>query len=75
MSVTWALRDAHKCKCSEGQAVSLYRIKVIRSLDRDTAELYDVQTDELIARGTSEEVEQVLARLIREAAQKGTDGR
>ena len=52
MSVTRALRDAHKCKCSEGQAVSLYRIKVIRSLDRDTAELYYVQTDELIARGT-----------------------
>ena len=54
--------------------MSLYRIKVIRLLDRDTAELYYVQTDELIARGTSEEVEQVLARLIRETAQKGTDG-
>jgi hypothetical protein len=64
-----------QCKCSEGQAVSLYRIKVIRSLDRDTAELYYVQTDELIARGTPEEVEQVLARLICEAAQEGTDGR
>jgi len=55
--------------------VSLYRIKVTRSLDRDTAELYYVQTNELIARGTPEEVEQVLARLIREAAQEGTDGR
>jgi hypothetical protein len=75
MSVTWALRDAHKCKCGEGQAVSLYRIKIIRSLDRDTAELYYAQTDELIARGTPEEVEQMLARLIREAAQEGTDGR
>jgi hypothetical protein len=55
--------------------VSLYRIKVIRSQDRDTAELYCVHTDELIARGTPEEVEKVLARLIREAAQEGTDGR
>jgi len=64
-----------QCKCSEGQAASLYQIKVIRSLDSDTAELYYVQTDELIARGTPEEVEQVLARLIREAAQEGTDGR
>jgi len=55
--------------------VAPYQSKVIRSLDRDTAELYYVQTDELIARGTREEVEQVLARLIREAAQDGTDGR
>jgi hypothetical protein len=55
--------------------VSLYRIKVIRSLDRDTAELYFVQTDELIARGTPEEVEKVLARLLSDAAQEGTDGR
>jgi hypothetical protein len=75
MSVTRALRDAHKCKCSEGQAMSLYGIKVIRSLDRDTAELYYVQTDELIARGTPEEIEKLLARLIREATQEGTDGR
>ena len=55
--------------------MSLYRLKVIRSLDRDTAELYYVQTDELIARGTPEEVENVLARLIREAGQDETDGR
>ena len=55
--------------------MTLYRLKVVRSLDRDTAELYYVQTDELIARGTPEEVEKVLARLIREAAQQGTDGR
>ncbi len=58
------------------QAVALYQIKVIRSLDGDIAELFYVQTDELIARGTPEEVEKVLARLIREAAQhEGTDGR
>jgi hypothetical protein len=58
------------------QAVALYQIKVIRSLDGDIAELFYVQTDELIARGTPEEVEKVLARLIREAAQQeGTDGR
>jgi hypothetical protein len=49
--------------------VSLYRIKVIRSLDRETAELYYVQTEELIARGTPEEVEKVLARLVLDAAQ------
>jgi hypothetical protein len=55
------------------QAVTLYRLKVTRSLDRDTAELFYVQTDELIARGTPEEVEKVLARLLREAAQEGTD--
>jgi hypothetical protein len=55
------------------QAVTLCRLKVTRSLDRDTAELFYVQTDELIARGTSEEVEKVLARLLREAAQEGTD--
>ena len=54
--------------------MSLYRIKVIRSLDRDTAELYYVQTEELIARGTPEDVEKVLARLILDAAQEGTDG-
>jgi hypothetical protein len=55
--------------------VTLYRIKVIHSLDRDTAELYYVETDELIARGTREEVEEMLARLIREAALEGMDGR
>jgi hypothetical protein len=55
--------------------VSLYRIKVIHSLDGDSAELSDYETDELIARGTPEEVEKVLARLIRDAAQEVTDGR
>jgi len=55
------------------QAVALYRLKVTRSLDRDTAELFYVQTDELIARGTTEEVEKVLARLLRDAAQEGTE--
>ena len=55
--------------------MTLFRIKVIRSLDLDTAELYYVQTDELIARGTPEEIEKLLARLIREATQEGTDGR
>jgi len=55
--------------------VSLYRIRVIRSLDGDTAELIYVQTDELIAHGTPEEVEKVLARLLGEAAQEGSDGR
>jgi hypothetical protein len=55
--------------------VALYRIKIIRSLDGDTAELFYLQTDELIARGTPEEVDTVLARLIREAASEGTDGR
>jgi hypothetical protein len=55
--------------------VTLYRLKVIRSLEGDTAELFYVQTDELIARGTPEDVEKVLARLIRDAAQGGTDGR
>jgi hypothetical protein len=53
--------------------MTLYRLKITRSLDRDTAELFYVQTDELIARGTPEEVEKVLARLLREAAQEGTD--
>jgi hypothetical protein len=55
--------------------LTLFRIKVTRSLDLDTAELYYVQTDELIARGTPEEIEKLLARLIREATQEGTDGR
>jgi hypothetical protein len=55
--------------------VTLYRLNVIRSLDGDIAELFYVETDELIARGTPEEVEKVLARLIREAAPEGTDGR
>jgi hypothetical protein len=55
--------------------MTLYRLQVIHSLDGDTAELFDYETDELIARGTPEEVEQELARLIREAAQEGTDGR
>jgi hypothetical protein len=54
--------------------MTLYRIKVIRSLDGDTAELFYVQTDELIARGTSEEVEKVMAHLLGEAAQEVTDG-
>lgn len=54
------------------QAVALYRLKVIRSPDGDTAELLYVRTDELIARGTPDEVEKVLARLIREAAEEGT---
>jgi hypothetical protein len=54
--------------------VALYRIKVIRSLDGDTAELFYVQTDELIARGTPEEVEKVMTRLLGEAAQEVTDG-
>jgi hypothetical protein len=54
--------------------VSLYRLKVIRSPDRDIAELFYVQTDKLIAHGTVEEVEKVLAHLLREAAQEGTDG-
>ena len=53
--------------------MTLYRLKVIRSLDGETAELFYVQTDELIARGTPEEVEKVLARLLREAAQEGTE--
>jgi hypothetical protein len=52
--------------------VALYRLKVIRSPDGDTAELFYVRTDELIARGTPDEVEKVLARLIREAAEEGT---
>jgi hypothetical protein len=53
--------------------VTLYRLRVIHSPpDGDTTELFDYQTDELIARGTPEEVEQVLARLIREAAQEGS---
>lgn len=43
--------------------MALYQIKVIRSLDGDIAELFYVQTDELIARGTPKEVEEVLARL------------
>jgi hypothetical protein len=55
--------------------VTLYRVNVVRSLHGDVAELFYVQTDELIARGTREEVEKVLARLIREAAPEGTDGR
>jgi hypothetical protein len=54
------------------QAVTLYRLKATRSLDRDT-ELFYVLTDELIARGTPEEVEKVLARLLREAAPEGTE--
>ena len=53
--------------------MALYRLKVIRSLDGETAELFYVQTDELIARGTPEEVEKVLVRLLREAAQEGTE--
>ena len=53
--------------------MALYRLKVFRSLDCDTAELYYVQTDELIARGPPEDIEKVLARLIREAAQEGTE--
>lgn len=52
--------------------MALYRLKVIRSPDGDTAELFYVRTDELIARGTPDEVEKVLARLIREAAEEGT---
>ena len=66
-----ALRSAHKRNVRH--AVTLYRLKVIHSLDGDTTELFDYETDELIARGTPEEVEQVLARLIREAAQEGSD--
>jgi hypothetical protein len=42
--------STRKCKCSEGK--TLYRLKVIRSLDGDIAELFYEQTDELIARGT-----------------------
>jgi hypothetical protein len=52
--------------------VTLYRLEVIHSLHGDIAELFYVQTNELIARGTPEEVEKELARLIREAAQEGT---
>ena len=55
--------------------MTLYRLKVIHSVDGDIAELFDYETDELIARGTPEEVEKVLARLIREATPQGTDGR
>jgi hypothetical protein len=58
----------------KASGVTLYRIEVIRSLDGDIAELFYVQTDELIARGTPEEVENELARILREAAQEGTDG-
>ena len=47
-----------------------YRLKLIHSLDQDSAELFYLQTDELIARGTPEEVEKVFARLIREAHRK-----
>ena len=51
--------------------MTLYRLKV--SLTRDSAELFDYATDELISRGTPEEVEKVLARLLREEAQEGTE--
>jgi hypothetical protein len=52
--------------------MSLYRLNIIRSQDGETAELFCVQTDELIARGTPEEVKKVLTRLLGEAAQEGT---
>ena len=61
-------------RTNAGPAVTLYRLNVIRSLEGDTAELFYVQTDEMIARGTPEEIEKVLARLIREAVPEGTEG-
>jgi hypothetical protein len=52
--------------------MTIYRLKVIHSGDQDTAELSHVETNEVIARGTQKEVEEVLARLIREEAYVGT---
>jgi|SRR5580700_4615758 hypothetical protein len=42
-----SLRDTRKC--SEGKRRHFNRLKVIRSLDGNTAELFYVHTDELIA--------------------------
>ena len=50
--------------------MTLYQVKVIHALDQTRAELFDYGTNELIARGSSDEVEEVLASLIREAGVK-----
>jgi|HubBroStandDraft_2_1064218.scaffolds.fasta_scaffold1197755_1 hypothetical protein len=55
--------------------MTLYRLKVIHSADQDIAELFYLETNEVIARGTQKEVEEVLARLVREEAQEGTEFR
>jgi hypothetical protein len=73
MNVPRPHRGAHNANAVKARGVALYRIEVIRSLEGDIAELFYVQTDELIARGTPEEVENELARLLREAAQEGTE--
>jgi hypothetical protein len=52
--------------------MTLYRLKVIHSADQGTAELFYLETNEVIARGTRKEVEEVLARLVHEEAQEGT---
>jgi hypothetical protein len=52
--------------------VTLYQVKVIHSPDQTTAELYDYITDELLASGTPQEIEEELARRIREEAYAGT---
>jgi hypothetical protein len=44
-----------------------YRLEFNHAKGRDSAEPYNYVTDELIARGTPEEVREVLTRLIREA--------
>jgi hypothetical protein len=48
------------------------RLKVIHSADQDIAELFYLETNEGIARGTRKDVEEVLARLVREEACVGT---
>jgi hypothetical protein len=50
--------------------MTLYQVKVIHSLDQTRAELYDYITGEFLASGTPEEVEEDLARRIREAGVK-----
>jgi hypothetical protein len=64
------LASAAPKKVSNGRRMTLYCLKV--SLDRDSAELYDYTTDELLASGTPEEVKEVLARRLREEAYVGT---
>jgi hypothetical protein len=71
------LEDAQRGKFDAEMAwairrMTLYRLKVIHSADQDTAELYHLETNEVIARGTQKEVEEVLARLVREEAYVGT---
>jgi hypothetical protein len=69
------LEDAQRGKFDADTAwairrMTLYRLKV--SADQDTVELYHLETNEVIARGTQKEVEEVLARLVREEAYVGT---